>query len=80
MTLDSKTLRGLFEHKRSKPTNIRTSQGNVQKFSTIKANYEYMFKISLVCNSQLSYHSKSPKYLILTMAFSTPNDRKSAED
>ena len=30
MTLDGKILRGLFEHKRLKPTNIRMSQGNVQ--------------------------------------------------
>ena len=30
MTLDGKILRGLFEHERLKPANIRTSQGNVQ--------------------------------------------------
>ena len=30
MTLDGRILRGLFEHERLKPTNIRTSQGNVQ--------------------------------------------------
>ena len=30
MTLDSRILRGLVEHERLKPTNIRTSQGNVQ--------------------------------------------------
>ena len=29
MTLDGKILRGLFEHKRLKSTNLRTSQGNV---------------------------------------------------
>ena len=29
MTLDGKILRGLFEHERLKPANIRTSQGNV---------------------------------------------------
>ena len=28
-TLDGKILRGLFEHERLKPTNIRTSQGNM---------------------------------------------------
>ena len=28
-TLDGKILRGLFEHERLKPANIRTSQGNV---------------------------------------------------
>ena len=30
MTLDGKILRGLFEHKRLKPTNIRMSQGMVK--------------------------------------------------
>ena len=29
MTLDGRILRGLFEHERLKPANIRTSQGNV---------------------------------------------------
>ena len=36
MTLDGKILRGLFDHERLKPTNIRTSQGNVQKLVQIK--------------------------------------------
>ena len=40
MTLDGKILRGLFEHERLKPTNIRMSQGNVQMFGPIKASYE----------------------------------------
>ena len=30
MTLDHTILRGLFEHERLKPANIRTSQGNFQ--------------------------------------------------
>ena len=30
MTLDGKMLRGLSEHERLKPANIRTSQGNIQ--------------------------------------------------
>ena len=30
MALDGKILRGLFEHERLKPANIRTGQGNVQ--------------------------------------------------
>ena len=30
MTLDGNILRGLFEHERLKPANVRTSQGNVQ--------------------------------------------------
>ena len=29
MMLDGKILRGLFEHERLKPANIRTNQGNV---------------------------------------------------
>ena len=30
MALDHRILRGLFEHEGLKPTNIRTSQGNIQ--------------------------------------------------
>ena len=30
MTLDGKILRGLFEHERLKPANVRTNQGNIQ--------------------------------------------------
>ena len=33
MTLDGKILRGIFEHKRLKPTIIRTNQGNVQNLA-----------------------------------------------
>ena len=36
MTLDGKILRRLFEHKRLKPTSIRTSQGNVQNLVQLK--------------------------------------------
>ena len=36
MTLDGKILRGLFEHKRLKPTDIRTSQGNVQNLVQLR--------------------------------------------
>ena len=36
MTLDSKVLRGLFEHKSLKPKIIRTSQGNVQKLAQLR--------------------------------------------
>ena len=36
MTLDGKILRGLFEHERSKPANVRTSQGNVQNLAQLK--------------------------------------------
>ena len=36
MTLDSKILRGLFEHERYKPANIRTSHGNIQNLIQLK--------------------------------------------
>ena len=36
MTLDGRILRGLFEHERLKPVNIRTSQGNVQNLVQLK--------------------------------------------
>ena len=36
MTLDGRLLRGLFEHERLKPANIRTSQGNVQNLAQLK--------------------------------------------
>ena len=36
MTLDSRILRGLFEHERLKPANIRMTQGNIQKLAQLK--------------------------------------------
>ena len=36
ITLNGRILRGLFEHKRLKPTNIRTSEGNVQNLAHLK--------------------------------------------
>ena len=36
MTLDGIMLRGIFEHKRLKPTVIRTNQGNFQKLAELK--------------------------------------------
>ena len=36
MTLDGKIPRGLFEHKRLKPANIRTSQRNVHNLVQLK--------------------------------------------
>ena len=36
ITLDGKSLRGLFEHERLKPAVIRTNQGNVTNFSKLK--------------------------------------------
>ena len=45
MTLDGKILRGLFEHERLKPPNIRTSQGNVQNLAQLKQIINVGFKI-----------------------------------
>ena len=36
MTLDGRILRGLFEHDRLKPTNIRLSQGNIKNSAQLK--------------------------------------------
>ena len=36
MTLDGVMLRGIFEHKRLKPTIIRTNQGNIQNLAELK--------------------------------------------
>ena len=36
MTLDGKTLKGIFEHKRLKPTIVRTNQGNVQNLADLR--------------------------------------------
>ena len=36
MTSDGKILRGLFEHQRLKPANIRTNQGNVHILAQLK--------------------------------------------
>ena len=45
MTLDGRILRGLFEHKRLKPANIRTSQGNIQNLAQLKQIMNAGFKI-----------------------------------
>ena len=44
MTLDGKILRGLFEHERLKPENIRTNQGNVQNLVQLKQVMNMAFK------------------------------------
>ena len=36
MSLDGRILRGLFEHERLKPANIRMSQGNIQNLAQLK--------------------------------------------
>ena len=45
MTLDGRILRGLFEHERLKPANIRTSQENVQNLPHLKQVINAGFKI-----------------------------------
>ena len=45
MTLDGKILRGLFEHDRLKPTNMRTSQGNMHNLAHLKQIMNTGFKI-----------------------------------
>ena len=45
VTLDGRILRGLFEHERLKPTNIRTSQGNIHNLAQLKQVMNTGFKI-----------------------------------
>ena len=44
MTLDGRILRGLFEHERLNPANIRTSQGNIQNLAQLKQIMNAGFK------------------------------------
>ena len=46
LTLGGKILRGLFEHERLKPTNIRMSQGNVQN----------LVQLRQIINAGLKFH------------------------
>ena len=45
-SLDCKILIGLFEHERSKPANIRMSQGNVQHLAQLRQ----IMNVGLKCN------------------------------
>ena len=47
MTLDGKIFWGLFEHKRLKPTILRTSKGNVSNLSKFKQ----LINVGLMMNS-----------------------------
>ena len=49
MTLDGKTLRGIFEHERLKPAIIRTNQGNVQNLADLRQ----------IMNSNLKFNQHS---------------------
>ena len=44
MTLDGKILRGLFEHERLKPANIRTNQDHIQNHVQVKQVINAGFK------------------------------------
>ena len=44
MTLDCRILRGLFEHGRLKPVNIRMSQGNIHNLAQLKQIMNAGFK------------------------------------
>ena len=56
MTLDGKILTRLFEHKRFKPANIRTSQGNVCNLAQLKQTIH----LGLKFNKQLIKKVKCP--------------------
>ena len=45
MTLDGRILRGLIEHERLKPANIRTNQGNIQNLAQLKQVMNAGFKM-----------------------------------
>ena len=45
MTLDGRILRGLFEHERLKPADIRTSQGHIQNLVQLKQGMNVGLKI-----------------------------------
>ena len=59
MTLDGVLLRGIFEHKRLKPTVIRTNQGNVQNLAKLKQ----IMNMELKLDQYSSYFNKMDKIL-----------------
>ena len=59
MTLDGVMLRGIFEHKRLKPTIIRTNQGNVQNLADLKQ----ITNMELKLDQYSSYFNKMDKIL-----------------
>ena len=75
MTLDGIMHRGIFEHKRLKPTIIRTSQGNVQNLAQLKQIMNTDLKLKSVFNNMILYkininntslpdHRKLEKFLL----------------
>ena len=59
MTLDGVMLRGIFEHKRLKPTIIRTNLGNVQNLAELKQ----IMNTELKLDQYSSYFNKMNKIL-----------------
>ena len=59
MTLDGVMLRGIFEHKRLKPTIIRTNQGNVQNLAELKQ----IMNMELKLDQYSSYFDKMDNIL-----------------
>ena len=57
MTLDGVMLRRIFEHKRLKPTVVRTNQGNVQNIAELKQ----IMKTELKLDQYSSYFNKMNK-------------------
>ena len=64
MTLDGRILRGLFEHKKLKPTTIRTSQGNVQILAQLKQVMNAGFKSNKLKKKLLITKTKTSKLSI----------------
>ena len=58
-TLDGVMLRGIFEHKRLKPTIIRTNQGDVQNLADLKQ----IMNMELKLDQYSSYFNKMDKIL-----------------
>ena len=52
MTLDGVVLRGIFEHKRLKPTVVRAKQGNINNLAELKQ----------VMNTELKLEQLSPHF------------------
>ena len=59
MTLDGVMLRGIFEHKRLKPTIIRTNQGNIQNLAELKQ----IMNMELKLDKYSSYFDKRDNIL-----------------
>ena len=53
MTLDGRILRVLFEHERLKPTNIRTTQENIQNLAQLKQVMNAGLKNQINCKKLL---------------------------